>query len=140
MLFFFSQMILLRRFSHYLPNYPQCIVGLIERLVDRTIGVGTSMEHGRIRLVLNVFDRIGVVRPDVRAAFAPWCGLSIDPTHDLASKRFFEMISTGRAKVPTAPDGENFIMKLAEILRVGPIASKVHEVHVRPTLIKEEGH
>ena len=23
---------------------------------------------------------------DVRAAFALWCGLSIDPTHDLASK------------------------------------------------------
>lgn len=76
---------------------------------------------------------------DVRAAFALWCGLSIDPTHDLASKRFFEMISTGRAKVPTAPDGENFILKLAEVLREGPIASKVHEVHVGPAFVTDEG-
>ena len=29
---------------------------------------------------------------DVRAAFALWCGLAIDPMSDLSSKNFFEMI------------------------------------------------
>ena len=34
---------------------------------------------------------------------------------------------------------ENFTFKLAEVLREGPIASKVHEVHVGPAFVTDEG-
>lgn len=58
---------------------------------------------------------------DLRAAFALWCGLCIDPTHDMSSKRFFQMIASGRAKAPTSSEGENFIEALAEILRTDKV-------------------
>ena len=76
---------------------------------------------------------------DVRAAFALWCGLAIDPMSDLSSKNFFEMISSGRAHVPTSADGENFILKLAEVLREGPIVSNVNEVHIGQSFATGEG-
>jgi len=76
---------------------------------------------------------------DLRAAFALWCGLCIDPLNDLASKNFFKAIDSGLAAVPTSNDGENFIETLASILRLGPIESRVSEIYVGPVMVDEEG-
>lgn len=75
----------------------------------------------------------------VRAAFALWSGLAIDPINDGASKRFFEMVASGRASVPIADDGENFILKLAQILKDGPIAMGVLEVRIGQVFITDYG-
>lgn len=75
---------------------------------------------------------------DVRAAFAIWCGLAIPTNLDGAGKRFFDMIKSGRGQVPIAADGENFVLKLAEILRSGE-ESKVHKIFVSHVITSHDG-
>ena len=75
---------------------------------------------------------------DIRAAFAIWCGLAIPTQTDGAGKRFFNMVKSGMGKVPVSKDGENFILKLAEILRQGERSNVLH-VYIGHVLTGEDG-
>jgi hypothetical protein len=67
---------------------------------------------------------------DIRAAFAIWCALAPDPKHLEASRHLFKLIQSGKGRVPTAADGENFVMTLAQVLREGPQAMGVQAVFI----------
>lgn len=75
---------------------------------------------------------------DVRVAFALWTGIAPNPKRDTSTKHLFQAIATGRAKVPTAPDGDSFVLRLAEVLRTGPTAHNVVSVFI--SHVQVSGH